>query len=164
MKWMRPLGNMVIPSALFYITYNVISIIPAVLFSLAYSVISVVYTKMKSGVIKNSQIVGAIGLAASAAAMIFTGEEKLYYVPKLVENAIFLGFMIVLSGRHRSVLHYLAKDFEIASLQEIPESSMLSVNIVWMVYFALKIISKIAGFCIWILISFTGWYSSLVIR
>lgn len=145
MKWLRPLCNLLIPTVIFYILYNAIGIIPAVIASVGYSLVSAAYSKYKDKKVKNSQIIGILGLAASAAAIVFTGEEKMYYVPSLVENMIFLIFMIVLSVRHKSVLHYLAKDFSIASLERIPQESMLSINIVWMIYFALKIVSKIVG-------------------
>lgn len=145
MKWMKPLCNLVLPAVLFYVFYHTAGIISAIVISLVYSVGSVLYTKYKDHQVKNSQIVGILGLAASAGAIIFTGEEKLYYLPSIIENMIFLGFMIVLTVRHKSVLHYLAKDFEIAALEQIPEESMFSVNALWMAYFALKIVSKIAG-------------------
>ena len=145
MKWIKPASNLVLPTVLFYVFYHTAGIISAIVISLAYSVGSVLYTKYKEHQVKNSQIVGILGLAASAGAIIFTGEEKLYYLPSIIENMIFLGFMIVLSVRHKSVLHYLAKDFGIAALEQIPEESMFSVNALWMAYFALKIVSKIAG-------------------
>ena len=145
MKWMKPLCNLVLPAVLFYVFYHAAGIVPAIVISLVYCVGSVLYTKYKDQKVKNSQIVGILGLAASAGAIVFTGEEKLYYLPSIVENVIFLGFMIVLSVRHKSVLHYLAKDFEIAALEQISEESMFSVNVLWMTYFALKIISKILG-------------------
>lgn len=145
MKWIKPLGNMLIPTALFYVVYHVGGIIPAVIISLAYTLISVIYSKMKGNAIKNSQIVGVLGLIGSAMAILFTGEEKLYYIPSIIENVFFLGIMIVLSVCRKSVLHFLAKDFEIESLKQIPEESMFSINVVWIIYFSIKIISKIAG-------------------
>lgn len=145
MKWIKTLGNMLIPAVLFYAVYHVAGIIPAVVVSLAYSLVSVIYSKCKESRVKNSQIIGILGLIGSAAAILFTGEEKLYYLPSIIENMIFLGFMIVLSVRRKSVLHYLAKDFSIQSLEQIPEESMFSVNALWMIYFVLKIVSKIVG-------------------
>lgn len=145
MKWMKPLGNMLIPAVLFYAAYHVVGMIPAVIVSLVYSLISVIYAKRKNNTVKNSQIIGILGLAGSVTAILFTEEEKLYYIPAIIENMIFLGFMIILSIYHKSVLHYLAKDFEIESLEQIPEESMFSINVVWIIYFVLKIISKIVG-------------------
>ena len=145
MKWMKPLGNMLIPTVLFYAAYRVTGIIPAVILSLAYSLISAIYAKIKNSTVKNSQVIGILGLAASIMAMCFTGEEKLYYIPALIENILFLGCITVLSFRRKSVLHYLAKDFEIESLRQIHEESMFSVNAIWIIYFALKIISKLVG-------------------
>lgn len=145
MKWMKPLCNIAIPTVLFYIVYNVVGIVPAIIISLVHCIISVTYSKSKGNQVKNSQIIGFLGLVGSATAILFTGEEKLYYVPSIIENVIFLGFMIVLSVRRKSVLHYLAKDFGIQSLEQVPEEGMFSINAVWMIYFLLKIISKIIG-------------------
>ncbi len=145
MKLLKPFSDMVLPAALFYIIYNAVGIIPAVIVSLLYSSGSAIYSKRKGNAINNSQIIGILGLLSSAVAIAFTGEEKLYYVPSVFGNALFLGFMTILSVRHKSVLHYLAKDFDIKSLKEIPEEKMLRINIVWMIYFALKVISKLAG-------------------
>ncbi|MDE6829036.1 MAG: septation protein IspZ [Lachnospiraceae bacterium] len=145
MKLLKPIGDLFLPAVLFYVIYNAVGIIPAVMVSLLYSFGSVIYSKYKGNAIKNSQTIGILGLLSSAAAIIFTGDEKLYYVPSLFGNTLFLGFMAVLSVRRKSVLHYLAKDFDIKSLQVIPEEKMLRINLVWILYFALKIISKLAG-------------------
>lgn len=145
MKWMKPLCNIVIPAALFYVAYHVAGIVPAIIVSLVHCILSVIHSKSKGNQVKNSQIIGFLGLVGSATAILFTGEEKLYYVPSMIENVIFLGFMIVLSIRRKSVLHYLARDFDIQSLEQVPEERMFSINAVWMAYFLLKIISKVIG-------------------
>ncbi len=145
MKWIKPLGNMLIPAVVFNILYNIIGIIPAITGSVLYSLFSVIYSKMKGSGIKNSHIIGIFSLIVSAVSIIFTGDEKAYYIPSIVQNMIFLGFATALSIRHKSILHYFAKDFEIRSLERIPEVGMMSVNIIWIIYFALKIIVKIAG-------------------
>ena len=137
--------NIVLPTVLFYVFYNISGIMPAVIISAAYSLITVIYGKIRNYGVRNSQIIGFLGLIGSAAAILFTGEEKLYYVPAIIENVIFLGFMIILTARHKSVIHYLAKDFEIKSLEQIPEDKMISINVIWIIYFVLKIISKIVG-------------------
>lgn len=147
MKWVKPLGNMVIPAALFNIVYNIIGIIPAVVISILFSLFSVIYSKAKGNGngIKNSQIIGILGLICSAVAIILSGDEKTYYIPSVFQNMLFLGFAIALSVKRKSILHYLTKDFEIPSLERIPETDMMSVNIIWIIYFVLKIIVKIAG-------------------
>lgn len=136
---------MVIPAVLFYFFYKAAGMIPAVVISLVYSLITAIYSEYKNNEVKNSQVIGILGLVGSATAILFTGEEKMYYVPSIIENMIFLGFMILLTAHRRSVLHYLAKDFEIRSLELIPEENMFSINIVWIIYFVLKIVSKIVG-------------------
>lgn len=50
-----------------------------------------------------------------------------------------------MSVRNKSILHYLAKDFEIRSLEQIPVSDMKSINVIWIIYFVLKIIVKLVG-------------------
>lgn len=145
MKWIRPLGNMIIPAIAFYIAYRTIGMIPAVIISLGYSLVSVVHTLIKKKNIKNSQVIGLLGLAGSAVAVTLSGNEKAYYIPSVFQNILFLVFAIILSFKRKSILHYLAKDFEISSLRRIPEKNMMCVNMIWLLYFALKIIVKIAG-------------------
>ncbi len=145
MKWIKPLCNIVIPAGLFYAAYHIAGILPAIMISLVHCVLSVIHAKSKTNQVKNSQIIGFLGLVGSAAAILCTGEEKLYYVPSMIENVIFLGFMIVLSVRRKSVLHYFARDFDIQSLEQVPEEQMFSINAIWMAYFLLKIISKMFG-------------------
>ncbi len=144
MKIWKALLNLVIPSLTFYAAYKLWGIIPAVAVSMFFCIFSISVSAVR-GKIKNTQILGMLGLLASAAAIHFTGNEKYYYIPSLIENIVFLGFFIFLSARHKSVLHYIAKDFDIRSLQVIPEHHLMNVNIVWMVFFSLKIIVKIAG-------------------
>ena len=136
--------NMIVPSLIFYIVYKQWGIIPAVAISAAFCVGNILISATKKR-IKNSQIIGLLGLLSSGVVIFFTGQEKYYYIPSLLQNIIFLGFMIFLCCRHKSVLHYFAKDFEIASLQKIPESQMMNVNMLWLVFFSLKIIAKIVG-------------------
>lgn len=50
-----------------------------------------------------------------------------------------------MSVRNKSILHYLAKDFGIRSLEQIPVSDMKSINVIWIIYFVLKIIVKLVG-------------------
>lgn len=144
-KWFKPLGNMVMPSLLFYVAYHVWGIIPAMILSLAYGILSLTRAKFRHGTVKNSQIIGILGLVSSAVMILFTGEEKLYYIPAVIQNMIFLGFLIVLSVQRKSILHFLAKDFVLESLKQVPEKNLLSINVVWLIYFVLKILSKIVG-------------------
>lgn len=144
-KWLKPLGNMVMPAFLFYAVYYVWGIIPAMILSLAYGILSLTHAKFRHRTVKNSQIIGILGLVSSAVIILFAGEEKLYYIPAVIQNMIFLGFIIVLSVRRKSILHFLAKDFALESLKQVPEKNLLSINVVWLIYFVLKILSKIVG-------------------
>ncbi len=145
MKWMKPIGNIIIPTALFYIVYHAMGVIPAIMISLLQGIAAAIYAKHRKIQMKNSQKIGILGLVGSAIVILFTGEEKLYYVPAMLENMVFLGFMVALSIRRKSVLHYLAKDFDIKALDKISEERLLRVNLIWMVYFLLKIVSKMVG-------------------
>ena len=136
--------NMIIPSLIFYIVYRRWGIIPAVVMSGAICFGNILISAVKRRV-KNTHILGLMGLLTSTIAIHFTGQEKYYYIPSLIENFFFLGFMIYLCYRHKSVLHYIAKDFEIESLHKIPEHRMMNVNYLWLAFFSLKIIAKIAG-------------------
>ena len=138
------LVNMILPTLIFFVVYKFWGILPAIAFSTLCSLITIVVSAI-IGKVKNSQIIGLLGLLSSAIAIYFSGEEKFYYVPALIENIIFLGFMIYLCIQRKSIFHFILKDFEIDSLQSIPEDQLMSVNIIWLIFFALKIISKTVG-------------------
>ena len=138
------LTNMILPSLMFYAAYKIWGIIPAIAISTLYSIISIIVSAIRDKV-KNSQVIGLLSLAGSAVAIYFTGEEKYYYVPSLIVNIVFLGFMIYLCARKKSIFHFILKDFEIDSLKRIPEDRLMNVNTIWLVFFALKIISKVVG-------------------
>ena len=135
---------MILPTLIFFVVYKFWGILPAIAFSTLCSLITIVVSAI-IGKVKNSQIIGLLGLLSSAIAIYFSGEEKFYYVPALIENIIFLGFMIYLCIQRKSIFHFILKDFEIDSLQSIPEDQLMSVNIIWLIFFALKIISKTVG-------------------
>ena len=145
MRYLKPILNIILPTLLFYLLYKTAGILWAVLVSVAFSLGSVLVRRFKGQKASNSQILGLISLLASGAAIAFSGDEKMYYVPALIGNIVLMFFMIGLTASHKSVLHYLAKDFHIGSLEKIPEDKMLSVNILWIVFFTLKILSKVLG-------------------
>lgn len=145
MKYLKPFLNMLLPTLLFYVLYKAAGILAAVLIAAAFSLGTILWGKSKGDKISNSQILGVVSLLASGAAIVFSGNDKMYYVPALIGNIVLMGFMIWLTVSHKSVLHYLAKDFHISSLKQVPEENMLPVNILWIVFFILKILSKIIG-------------------
>ena len=129
---------------MFYAAYKLWGIIPAIAVSALYSIITIVVSAIRDKV-KNSQVIGLLCLMSSAVAIYFTGEDKLYYIPALIVNIVFLGFMIYLCARKKSIFHYILKDFEIDSLKSIPEDRLMNVNIIWLTFLTLKIISKVIG-------------------
>lgn len=144
MKAFRALLNILLPSLVFFVIYKLGGIVPALVASAAFSLATIAVSAVR-GKVKNTQVMGLLGLLGSAVMIGFTGEEKYYYLPSLIRNIVFLGFMLSLCLRHKSVLHYMAKDFEIKALQEVPESRLMAVNVVWIVFFSLKIIAKAVG-------------------
>lgn len=138
------LVNMILPALMFFAAYKLWGIIPAIAVSTLYSIISIVVSAIRDK-LKNSQVIGLLGLIGSAVAIYFTGDEKFYYIPALIENIIFLGFMIYLCVRRKSIFHFILKDFEIDSLQRVSENRLMNVNTVWLAFFVLKIISKVIG-------------------
>lgn len=143
-KIIKALFNMVVPSLLFYVVYRLWGILPAIIVSAVFAVGNLVVSALR-GKVKNTQVLGLLGLIGSFVAIYFTGEEKYYYVPSLLMNVIFLGFMVWLCLRRKSVFHYIAKDFEVAALEAVPEERLMSVNFLWIVFFCLKILAKILG-------------------
>ena len=138
------LVNIILPSLMFYAAYKLWGIIPAIAVSTLYSIISIIVSAIRDKA-KNSQVIGLLGLVGASVAIYFTGEEKFYYIPALIMNIVYLGFMIYLCARKKSIFHFILKDFEIDYLQCIPEDRVMNVNIIWLVFFALKIISKVIG-------------------
>lgn len=140
-----PVWNVILPALLFYWIYKAAGILPAVICSVLYNgiVLGIQYKKRRT--VSNTSVIGLLGLLGSAIAICFTGNEKLYYVPALAVNVIVFCFMLSLHIRKKSVLHYLAKDFEIKAVERLPQEQLLSLNILWMVFFGLKIAAKVIG-------------------
>lgn len=133
---------MVLPSLIFFIIYKLWGVIPAMVLSGAIALGRLIIS-IKHGDVKNSQVLGFLGLVGSAVAIFYSGNEKYYYLPPLIRNVILLTMFAVLCFKHKSVLHYMAEDFDIRALKEVPEDRMMNVNILWIAFFVLKIISKI---------------------
>ena len=141
MKTLRVISNMVWPSLLFFVAYKVLGVIPAMALSGVVSIGRLIVS-IKQGDVKNSQVLGFLGLVGSAVTIFFTGNEKYYYAPALIQNVILLTLFVIMCMRHKSVLHYMAKDFDVKALKEVPEEHMMNVNLLWIAFFVLKIISK----------------------
>ena len=135
----------ILPSAVFFICYLFIGILPAIIVSAIITVSVMIYELIKHKKVTNSQILGLLGLFLSFVAIYFTGNEKLYYVPALIENCVFACFMVVLTAKKMSVFHYITKDFNIRSVKIVPESELMLLNILWVAFFIVKITSKVVG-------------------
>ena len=140
-----PIFNLILPTILFYWIYQCLGIISATVFSILICGISLFVQYHKTRKIANTAVLGLLGLIASAIAIYFTGNEKFYYVPALAINVITFVFLCILSIRKKSVLHYLAKDFEIAAVKQLPEENLGLLNLIWLLFFGCKILTKIIG-------------------
>ena len=145
MKKIIPILNLILPTILFYWVYTKWGIIPATCLSILVSGISLAVQYHKTKKISNTAVIGLLGLLASGIAIYFTGNEKYYYVPALAMNVITFCFLCTLSIQKKSVLHYLAKDFEIAAIKQIPQENMHLLNVIWLIFFGCKILTKIIG-------------------
>lgn len=145
MRKILPIVNLVLPTALFYWIYRGWGLIPAAIFSILISGVSLAVYYVKRKKIANTAVIGLLGLIASAIAVYFTGNEKFYYVPALAMNVITFIFLCTLSIKRKSVLHYLAKDFEIAAVKQLPENDLGLLNLIWLIFFGCKILTKIIG-------------------
>lgn len=145
MKKISPIMNIIIPTITFWFCYRLFGLLPAVFISALVSLVTILQAYTKKKQVSNTQILGLVGLILSGISIVLSGNEKLYYIPALISNIVSLSFMVVLTIKRKSVFLYLAKDFQIKSLQHISEQDVIILNYLWMFFFFLKCISKIAG-------------------
>ena len=149
MRYIKPIINMVLPTAIFYAVYKILGILPAILLSLAIHIVAISIQYKKEQSIANTQVLGLLGGIFSALTIINGGSEKFTFVPALVQNIVMSVFFIYLTLRKKSVIHYLLKDFGIKSFEKVEEEKLLPVNLIWTTFFLLKIAAKILGM-IWL--------------
>ncbi len=130
-EWVAAGANILLPTLLFYVCYKAWGVVPAAFISMGYSAAAMLLSWIRKKEVGNTQVFGIVASLGAAFVIACTGEGKYYYVPALIQNAVLLAFMLALSIRRKSVLHFLAKDFKIPSLSTVPEDSMLGVSIIW---------------------------------
>lgn len=140
-----PIVNIIMPTLVFWAVYRLSGILPAVMVSIFISAGSVFYAYIKKKQLSNTQVLGLVGLILSGVSITFSGNEKFYYIPALISNIVLFGFMIALTIRGKSVFLYLAEDFQVKALQNIPEQDVFILNYLWLAFFFLKCASKIIG-------------------
>ncbi|MCM1569430.1 MAG: septation protein IspZ [Roseburia sp.] len=145
MKKIFPIMNLIFPTILFYWIYRCWGIIAATIFSVLISGLSMAVQYYKVKKIANTAVIGLLGLMISSITIYFTGNEKFYYVPALTMNMITFIFLCILSIKKKSVLHYLAKDFEIVAIKQLPEKDLGLLNLIWLLFFGCKILTKMIG-------------------
>jgi len=133
------------PLVVFYFVYWLFGIFPAIIFSGALSVFGILHDLARKKSVALTKIYVIVGLAFSFAAIYFTGNEKLYYVPALVGNVAFAGFIAALTARGKSVLHLAVKDFDIESIKDIDERTLRPLNLLWLAFFSVKAAIKVIG-------------------
>lgn len=137
--------NVFLPTLIFYCVYKIIGIITATVISTVYSGIMMINQYRKTKEISATKLIGLLGMVGSVVAIYFTNNSKYYYIPALTINIITFGIMLVLSIQKKSVLHFLLRDMDLASVNKIPQHNLLPVNMIWLCFFALKIITKLVG-------------------
>lgn len=145
MKILYAVMNTCLPTVLFYLVYRLQGIVIATGISVILNGISLSVQYYKNKEITNTAVLGLLGMVGAAIAIYFTGNEKYYYVPGLAINIVSFIFFCVLSLQKKSVVHYLAKDFEITSINSLPQKNLYSLNIIWLIFFGLKILLKVMG-------------------
>lgn len=145
MRYVKTIGNLILPSILFYGIYRIAGILPAVLLSLGINLILLSIDIIKKRPIANTQILGILGGVFSALAVWGGGNEKWTFVPALLQNIIMTGFFILLTIRKKSVLKFICKDFQIKTIESMQDDKLQPLNLLWLAFFCLKIFVKIAG-------------------
>lgn len=145
MRYVRPIVNIFMPTLIFYMVYKLLGILPAVVLSLLINVVLLIADYAKRKTVSNSQIMGIVGGILSALAIWGGGSEKWTFVPALIQNVVMLAFFAVLTLKRRSILKYILADFQVKAFENVKEENLLTVNVVWVVFFTLKIIAKILG-------------------
>lgn len=141
----RQLANVIMPAIIFYVIYSLAGILSAMITSLLFSLSNAIYSYIKEKRISNTQLFGLIGLGLSTIGVMFTDNEKLYYIPALASNCLFFCFAVGLTIKRKSILHYVTRDFNLKILHKVSEISLFPVNVIWLIFFALKILSKSLG-------------------
>lgn len=155
-KYLKPVINLFLPTLLFYAVYGWGGILAALLVSMAGSVLALFWTRHREGKFSNTQVLGLVSGVISVIAIVCGKDSRLLFLPSLVQNVVLLLFFIVLSLQKKSVLHYLVKDFPIKTFEKVPEEKLLLLNLVWILFFVLKILSKAAGM-LWLDFELTYW-------
>lgn len=145
MRYVKPIRNMLLPSLLFYAAYKITGLFPALIISLVLNALILFGRYLKEHYIANTQIIGILGGVFSAITVGAGGNEKWTFVPALAQNVIMAIFFAALTAKKKSVVHYLAKDFRVRGLENRKEERLMPVNIIWLVFFFLKIAVKAAG-------------------
>lgn len=145
MKILYAVMNTCLPTILFYLIYRFQGIIVATGISVLLNGISLSVQYFKNREVTNTAVLGLLGLLGAAIAIYFTGNEKYYYVPGLAINILLFFFFCVLSLKKKSIVHYLAKDFEITAINLLPQENLFLLNIIWLIFFGLKIVFKVMG-------------------
>ena len=137
--------RMLLPNIIFSVIYKIYGLKYAIVISCIIGSAIILLDIIKERSIKNSAIIGIVILILQMLSSFFSGYEKLYYIPALLENCIVMSLVIGMCVKSKSVFLFLVKDFEFELFENLNDRDVLSLNYIWIVYCMLKIISKIVG-------------------
>ena len=141
----KAIVRMMLPGASFLALYYFTSLQIAILVSCVASLLLLTLDIRKERTIKNSNVIGIMGLIFQMISAFFVGYEKFYYVPALVQNCAVMVMVLALCLKSKSVFLYIVKDFEIPIFKNVSDADVLPLNYLWIGYCLLKIISKVIG-------------------
>lgn len=136
---------MFLPSFILYVIYELGGILWMLLFSGLYSVMNYLQGKKNKASISHTQAIGFVVMIWSVIAIIFTDNEKLYYIPALAGNVLVLLGIMYLTLKRKSIVCYINEDFRFEGLNRIEDNEIMIINILWGSYFVIKILFKIVG-------------------
>ncbi len=151
------------PVAIFYGVYSFWGIVPALCVSIVISIACMTFGYLKEKRLSNTHLFGLVGLLLSLLGVLCTHNEKLYYIPALVNNCVFFLLAASLALQKKSIFHYMIRDFGLKISDQIPEKSLRIVNILWSVFLRSKFCQSFWASFFLISRGSTGWFSSWAI-
>lgn len=145
MRYLRPIINITLPTIVFYIAYKLLGILPAVVLSLIINMMILIYDYVKRKPITNTQIIGILGGVFSVLAIWGGGSEKWTFVPALIQNIVMTVLFVVLTVKKQNILKFLLEDFQVKILEGMKDEKLMMINIIWIMFFILKILVKLIG-------------------
>ncbi len=136
---------MLLPGISFLAVYYFTNLQIAIVLSCIAGLVLLALDIRKEKAIKNSNVIGMIGLAFQMVSAFCAGYEKLYYLPALVQNCVVMVMVIAFCLKSKSIFLYIVKDFDFPIFRNVRDEDVLPLNYLWIGYCLLKILSKVIG-------------------